>query len=156
MFKFLASFLEDHTPEDDIQRAFIAGLFCWIISFIAMFWIPQVWIDLIILTLCLYGLYKQNKYAATILFLSYTLGKVWLMVETGRFTGVWSIIFIYLFYRAMVASFRIQSDDDGVTVSEVISNLSQKKCPKCMSKVDDGQVRCLNCGASLLVNKLTV
>lgn len=153
MIKFLASFFDEHSPEDDIQRGFIAGLVCWVFSFIALFWIPQVWIDLVILTLCLYGLHKQNKWAATILFLFYTASKVLFMIETGKFTGLWSLIFIYLFYRAMMAAFRIHSDGGGMTIAEVIDHVNANACPKCKARIEGAHMRCMDCGASLVVNK---
>ena len=152
MLKFLTSFFDERSPEDDIHRAFIAALFCWVVTLIIAFFVNYAWIDLAILSLCLYGLYKQNKYAATILFVFYTGSKVLFMVETGRFSGIWSLLFIYLFYKAMVASFHIHSDAPGITLPEVVEKINPNKCPKCKSTVDPSQKRCFGCGASLILN----
>jgi hypothetical protein len=152
MLKFLVSFFDERSPEDDIKRAFIAGSLCWVVTLILSFFVQYIWVDLVILSICLYGLHKQNKYAATFLFLFYTGSKVFFMIETGRFTGIWSLIFIYLFYKGMVAAFHIHSDDPGITIPEVIEKFNSDKCPKCKSTIDPSQKRCFGCGASLILH----
>ncbi len=64
-------------------------------------------IDVGLIFLLAFGIYKRSKVAATLMFIYYLSSTLWLMISTGKMSGILlSIIFILIYFEAMVATFR--------------------------------------------------
>lgn len=57
-----------------------------------------------------FGIYRNSRTAATLMFGYFLLSKIMIMMETGKPTGlVLAIVFLIFYFRAMVATFRFHS-----------------------------------------------
>lgn len=105
---------EIHTK---IRNGWIAAVISAIMTFIVMLIalnkqiyseFIDIWttVDIVLILLLAFGIYKKSRTATTIMFLYFLLSKIWFIAETGRFNGVLiSILFLYFYFNAMTASF---------------------------------------------------
>ena len=69
----------------------------------------DIWtlIDVILVFALAFGIYKKSRFAATTMFIYFLASKIWLIVETGKPTGlVMAIIFLYFYFQAMVGTYQ--------------------------------------------------
>jgi hypothetical protein len=69
----------------------------------------DIWtsVDVILIFSLAFGIYKKSRFAATAMFLYFLLSKIWMIVETGRPSGLlMGIIFLYFYFQAMVGTYQ--------------------------------------------------
>ncbi|KAF0811152.1 hypothetical protein A167_00184 [Alcanivorax sp. S71-1-4] len=68
----------------------------------------DIWtsVDVVLIFLLAFGIYRRSRVAATLMFLYYTVSKVTLMIELGKPSGLWmSLVFFYFYFQAMIGTF---------------------------------------------------
>jgi hypothetical protein len=64
-------------------------------------------VDVGLIALLAFGIYKRSRTAATIMLLYFVLSKILVMVETGKPSGlVLGLVFAIFYFRAMTATYR--------------------------------------------------
>ena len=94
--------------------ATISGLFTFGITILAvnfgtMSSLFDIWtsIDVVLIFLLAFGIYKKSRVAASIMFVYFLLSKIWLITETGKFNGIiLSVVFLYFYFQAMIGTFQ--------------------------------------------------
>lgn len=72
---------------------------------------PLNWIELIVLPLLSYGIYRQQHSAAVLMFVYYLGSKVWLWADERVLIGVpLALIFSYFFWRGIRGTFVLHSE----------------------------------------------
>jgi hypothetical protein len=69
----------------------------------------DIWssVDVVLIFLLAFGIYKKSRFAATIMFVYFLASKIFLIVETGKPTGMlMAIIFLYYYFQAMIGTFQ--------------------------------------------------
>lgn len=69
----------------------------------------DIWtsLDVILIFVLAFGIYKKSRTAATIMFVYFLASKIWIVVETGRASGLlMGFIFLYFYFQAMVATYQ--------------------------------------------------
>ncbi len=69
----------------------------------------DIWsmVDVVLIFLLAFGIYKKSRFAATFMLLYFLLSKIWLIVETGKPSGLFfSLIFLYFYIQATVGTFQ--------------------------------------------------
>jgi hypothetical protein len=108
-------------PEDilkKIKHGWIAALISGVLTFGVMLLaistgvmeeLFDIWttIDVVLIFLLAFGIYKKSRFAATFMFAYFLLSKILIMVETGQPNGlVLAIVFLYFYYNAMIATYK--------------------------------------------------
>lgn len=64
-------------------------------------------IDVALIAVLAFGIYKRSRTAATIMFVYFLLSKILIAVGTGSPSGlVFGLVFMYFYFRAMIATYR--------------------------------------------------
>jgi hypothetical protein len=109
----------DFEAPADIKSQIFAGFVCILISLTMTaimalmtlstdFGIFDEWlfVDVVFLIVLAFGIYKKSRTAATVMFIYFVAGKIYLTVETGAFSGlIIGAIFAFFYFRAMMACF---------------------------------------------------
>ncbi len=69
----------------------------------------DIWtsVDVVLILLLAFGIYKKSRFAATFMFIYFLFSKILIIVETGRPSGlIVSILFLYFYFRAMVGTYQ--------------------------------------------------
>lgn len=68
----------------------------------------DIWtsVDVVLIFLLAFGIYRRSRVAATLMLLYYTVSKITLMIELGKPTGLlMSLVFFYFYFQAMIGTF---------------------------------------------------
>lgn len=71
----------------------------------------DIWalIDVALIFLLAFGIYKKSRTAATFMFAYFLLSKIWIIAETGKPSGlIVSLVFLYFYFHAMVGTYQYQ------------------------------------------------
>lgn len=81
----------------------------------------DIWsmVDVVLIFILAIGIYKKSRFAATFMFTYFLFSKIWIVVETGKPSGLLlSIIFLYFYFQAMVGTYQyhklIKSPDNSM------------------------------------------
>jgi hypothetical protein len=67
---------------------------------------PSVFLDVLLIFSCAYGIYKKSRFAAVVLFCYFILAKIYIGIETGRTSGiVMGLVFLYFYGKAVQGTF---------------------------------------------------
>lgn len=69
----------------------------------------DIWsmVDVVLIFFLAFGIYKKSRSAATFMFAYFVFSKIWMIVETGKPSGLLlSIIFLYFYFQAMVGTYQ--------------------------------------------------
>ena len=77
-------------------------------------------VDVALLLILAFGIYKKSRIAATIMFGYFLLSKILIIVETGQFQGfILAFVFLYFYGNAMLWTFkyhRLKTAEDAADV----------------------------------------
>jgi hypothetical protein len=105
-----------------------------------------VYIDILVLSLLIYGTFRANRFAATGLFVFFVGSKLLQWHSTGSMSGiVVAALFGWFFYQGMIASWELP----GVIRTLAARAQRSDQCPKCSQPITAAVGRCSKCGASL-------
>jgi hypothetical protein len=64
-------------------------------------------VDVALIFLLAFGIYKKSRVAATFMFVYFLLAKIWIIYVTGSPSGIpVAIAFLYLYFNAMIGTYR--------------------------------------------------
>ncbi|MCK5887908.1 hypothetical protein [Alcanivorax jadensis] len=69
----------------------------------------DIWtgVDVIIIFLLAFGIYKKSRFSATFMFAYFLIAKILIIVETGKPSGlIMSMIFLYFYFQAMIGTYQ--------------------------------------------------
>ena len=91
-----------------IKHGWIAAIVSGVMTFLVVLLTINTGalIDVVLIFILAFGIYKKSRFAATFMLLYFLLSKIWIIVETGKPSGFWSLIFLYFYFQAMVATYR--------------------------------------------------
>lgn len=70
---------------------------------------PVIFLDILLIFFLAYGIYKKSLTAAVVMFIYFIFAKIFLVIETGRVTGiVLGLVFLYFFGKAAQGAFVLQ------------------------------------------------
>ena len=107
-----------HEVLKKIKNGFVAAMFSGLMTLgVTLFFvfsdsaseIFDAWnfIDVGLIFLLAFGIYRKSRAAATFMFLYFLASKIWLMILTGAPQGlIISLIFLYFYFQAMVGTFQ--------------------------------------------------
>jgi len=85
---------------------------------------PSIIFDVVLIFACAYGIYKNSRFAAVLLFFYFICAKIIIGIETGKASGVgMALVFLYFYGKAIQGAFAYQK-------IEKAENPNYKKTPK--------------------------
>ncbi|MGD8559546.1 MAG: hypothetical protein PVG89_01400 [Gammaproteobacteria bacterium] len=108
-------------PEDVLKKirngwvaAVISGGITLLITVAAMYGAdftgfggPELIIDVVLIFVLAYGIYKKSRVAATFMLVYFIFSKIIIWSETGQFNGIiLALVFLYFYTQAMIGTFQ--------------------------------------------------
>lgn len=112
---------ENHIPPELLKKikggwicAIISGCLTLFIAIIAILGFSvssfaDAWllVDVVLIFILAFGIYKKSRTASTIMFLYFLISKISIVVETGRINGLFiGVLFLYFYANAMIATYK--------------------------------------------------